>query len=132
MATADSLQAFLQHIDEFQRHATEVFATAADGDALEAARIRFLGDRSGELKTIQRELGAVAKEDKPAAGRAFNEAKNRVTALHEERARVIAAAKASGNGGAPQDLTMPARRVWTGAKHPVTLVIEEIAAIFRE
>jgi phenylalanyl-tRNA synthetase alpha chain len=27
---------------------------------------------------------------------------------------------------------MPARRAWLGAKHPVTLVIEEIAAIFRE
>src|ERR687886_549630 len=30
------------------------------------------------------------------------------------------------------DLTMPARTVWRGAKHPVTLVIEEIEAIFRE
>ena len=32
----------------------------------------------------------------------------------------------------PHDLTMPARQQWRGAKHPVTLVIEEIAAIFRE
>src|ERR687886_693559 len=30
------------------------------------------------------------------------------------------------------DLTMPARTVWRGAKHPVTLVIEEIEAIFHE
>jgi phenylalanyl-tRNA synthetase alpha chain len=132
MPTADSppLQAFLQHIDEFQRQAAEVFAAAADADALESARIRFLGDRSGELKTIQRELGVVAKDDKPAAGRAFNEAKNRVTALHEERARAIAATRAS--GGLHADLTMPARRVWMGARHPVTLVIDEIAAIFGE
>src|SRR5881394_1652638 len=130
MPTADSLQAFLQHIDEFQRGATEAFAAAADADALEAARIRFLGDRSGELKAIQRELGAVAKDDKPAAGRAFNEAKNGVTALHAERARALMSARAA--GAAHEDLTMPARRVWMGAKHPVTLVIEEIAAIFRE
>jgi phenylalanyl-tRNA synthetase alpha chain len=30
------------------------------------------------------------------------------------------------------DLTMPARHRWQGAKHPVTLVIDEIVAIFRE
>jgi phenylalanyl-tRNA synthetase alpha chain len=30
------------------------------------------------------------------------------------------------------DLTMPARARWRGAKHPVTLVIEEIEDIFRE
>src|SRR4051812_14853368 len=104
MPTADSLQAFLQHIDEFQRNATEAFAAAADADALENARIRFLGDRSGELKTIQRELGAMPKEDKPAAGRAFNDAKNRVTALHEERGRAIASVR--GGAAERQDLTM--------------------------
>jgi phenylalanyl-tRNA synthetase alpha chain len=130
MSTADSLQAFLQHIDEFQRAATEVFAATADTDSLEAARIRFLGDRSGELKAIQRELGTVPKDHKPAAGRAFNEAKDRVTALHAERARAITSAQAAST--AQQDLTMPGRRVWRGARHPVTLVIEEIAAIFHE
>src|SRR5687767_9450225 len=30
------------------------------------------------------------------------------------------------------ELTMPARHQWQGAKHPVTLVIEEIVDIFRE
>ncbi|MBX6331443.1 MAG: phenylalanine--tRNA ligase subunit alpha, partial [Gemmatimonadaceae bacterium] len=34
---------------------------------------------------------------------------------------------------APQlDATMPARHQWCGAKHPVTLVIEEVEEIFRE
>jgi phenylalanyl-tRNA synthetase alpha chain len=32
----------------------------------------------------------------------------------------------------PRDLTLPARERWVGAKHPVTLVIEEIEGIFRE
>ena len=31
-----------------------------------------------------------------------------------------------------EDLTLPGRRTWRGAKHPVTLVIEEIEEIFRE
>ena len=40
---------------------------------------------------------------------------------------------ADGASSAPRlDLTMPSRRQFAGAKHPVTLVIEEIVAIFRE
>ncbi|HJQ20994.1 MAG TPA: phenylalanine--tRNA ligase subunit alpha [Gemmatimonadaceae bacterium] len=103
---------------------------ASNAEELEAARIKFLGDRSGLLKSIQKDLGTLAREDKPAAGRAFNETKTRVEALLEERVRAIAASRSAGSGA--QDLTMPPRRQWYGAKHPVTLVIEEIADIFRE
>ena len=132
MATTDtSLQSFLQRIEEFEHAATPALRDASTSEELEAARIRFLGDRSGLLKSIQKELGALPKEDKPAGGRAFNEVKTRVEALHEERGRALAmAARDAASGG--RDLTMPARRQWHGAKHPVTLVIEEIADIFRE
>jgi phenylalanyl-tRNA synthetase alpha chain len=48
----------------------------------------------------------------------------------EERSAQLAVEERS---SAPHsDLTMPSRRQFTGAKHPVTLVIEEIVAIFRE
>ena len=131
MATTDtSLQEFLRRIEAFEQDATPALRNAASPEELEAARIKFLGDRSGLLKAIQKELGALAKEDKPAAGRAFNEVKTRVEALHEERGRALAAAARGATASA--DLTMPSRRQWYGAKHPVTLVIEEIADIFRE
>ncbi|HMC54983.1 MAG TPA: phenylalanine--tRNA ligase subunit alpha [Gemmatimonadaceae bacterium] len=131
MAThGTSLQAFLQRIEAFEQDATPALRDAASPEQLEVARIRFLGDRAGLLKEIQKELGALAKEDKPAGGRAFNEVKTRVAALLEERARAITvtARGAASTGG---DLTMPSRQQWVGAKHPVTLVIEEIADIFR-
>jgi len=131
MATDDtSLETFLRRIEEFEQDATPALRDAATPEELEAARIRFLGDRSGLLKSIQRELGSLAKEDKPAGGRAFNQVKTRVEALHEERGRALADASRGASSG--RDLTMPPRRQWSGAKHPVTLVIEEIAEIFRE
>jgi phenylalanyl-tRNA synthetase alpha chain len=123
------LQSFLKLIETFEQDAAPAFRESATTDDLEAARIRFLGDRSGQLKAIQRELGALPKEDKPAAGRAFNEVKQRVTELHEARAREL---RSGGAGTSSLDLTMPARQGWRGAKHPVTLVIEEIVEIFRE
>ena len=124
-----TLEQFLAESDTLRDAGLAAFANAGDADALEAARIQFLGDRSGQLKTVQQALGALSKEDKPAAGRAFNELKTRLTAAYEERARALTAPRASGEA---LDLTMPARRQWRGAKHPVTLVIEEIAEIFRE
>ena len=127
---SSSLQTFLERADAFELDATQELTAASTPDALEAARIKFLGDARGELRAIQRDLGAIPGPDKPAAGRRFNEAKSRVQALYDERRKAVAAAGAQ--GAAPDDLTMPARRRWRGAKHPVTLVIEEIEGIFRE
>ena len=124
-----SLDWFLQQAESFENEATPAFREATDAEALEAARVKFLGDRSGLLKNLQKDLASVPKEDKPAAGRKFNEVRTRVTAAYEEAA---AGAKSRSNDAGHMDLTMPARHQWRGAKHPVTLVIEEIADIFRE
>ena len=106
------------------------FAQASDADALEQARIQFLGDKRGELLTLQKALGTLPVEARRDAGRAFNEVKTALNhALDERRA---ALARATASTGSALDLTMPARRRWRGAKHPVTLVIDEIVDIFRE
>jgi phenylalanyl-tRNA synthetase alpha chain len=110
--------------------ALAAFDAAATPQELEAARIQFLGDRSGRLRQLQQTLGALPKEDKPMAGRIFNEAKVHLVGVHEQRQKEIAGKPLV--SATDSDLTMPARRQWRGAKHPVTLVIEEIADIFGE
>ena len=110
--------------------AVAAFDAVTSAEALEAARIQFLGDRSGRLRALQQALGALPKEDKPQAGRIFNEAKTQLQGLYEQRQKELAGKPPA--SAADLDLTMPARHVWSGAKHPVTLVIEEIAEIFRE
>jgi phenylalanyl-tRNA synthetase alpha chain len=126
-----SLQGFLKQIENFERESTPAFQDAGTPEALEAVRIKYLGDRSGWLKTIQRELAELPKDEKPTAGRAFNEVKKRIEALFDERSRAVVASRPASRVQTT-DLTMPARHQWRGAKHPVTLVIEEIAEIFRE
>jgi phenylalanyl-tRNA synthetase alpha chain len=125
-----TLQAFLDRADAFERSATAELNAATTHDALEAARIKYLGDARGQLRDIQRDLGAIPGPDKPAAGKRFNEAKTRVQALYEERHAAVMAARPE--RAASMDLTMPPRRQWRGAKHPITLVIEEVESIFRE
>jgi len=127
MTTSEQFQ---QDTERFRFDALAAFERSTTAEELEAARIQFLGDRSGQMRSLQQALGALPKEDKPAAGRAFNEVKTLVTEAHARRGRDLARSSADRAGAA--DLTMPARHVWRGAKHPVTLVIEEIVEIFRE
>ncbi len=114
--------------DLASRGAAELSA-AADAGSLEERRVRFLGDRRGELLTLQKALGTLPADARRDAGRAFNETKSSLTAALEARRAALAATKVAGPAIDP---SMPARRAWQGGMHPVTLVIDEIVGIFRE
>jgi phenylalanyl-tRNA synthetase alpha chain len=124
-----NLQDYLSEASTVERDGVAAIEAATDLEALEAARIAFLGDRHGRVKALQEALRAISKEEKPAAGKRFNEARTRLDALHAERKSTLERTRSSARA---EDLTLPARRQWRGAKHPVTLVIEEIESIFRE
>jgi phenylalanyl-tRNA synthetase alpha chain len=124
------LDQFLKQAESFEADATRDLAAARSPEELEAARVRYLGDVQGLLRTLQQGLGKLAKQDRPVGGRRFNEVKQRVEQLHAERKSALAGSRAAVDR--PADLTLPARGRWEGAKHPVTLVIEEIDGIFRE
>jgi len=124
-----TLQEYLAEADAIERDGLAAFNGAANADALEAARIALLGDRQGRIKALQEGLRSIPSADKPAAGKRFNEVRTRLTAAHGARVGAVAARPAS---PAPDDLSLPPRRRWHGAKHPVTRVVEEIEAVFRE
>jgi len=98
-------------------------------EELEALRTALLGRKSGRLTELMRQLPSLPPDARREAGAAINRAKTALEQALEARRAALA-----GNGGkqAAADLTMPARRTWQGAKHPVTLVIEEIVDIFRD
>lgn len=125
-----SLSEFVERIGALATQASKAFAVASTLDELEEARIEFLGDQRGQLRAFQIALGKLSKDDRPSAGRQFNSAKQQITDAYESRKLQLSASSAP--TGQLADPTMPARRQWRGAKHPVTLVIEEIEGIFRE
>jgi phenylalanyl-tRNA synthetase alpha chain len=129
MTDAVSLEQFLSAAAEFEREANAALAAASDAAELEEARIRFLGDSQGRLRSLQRALAALDRDSKPQAGRRFNEVKVAAESLHAgRRARLSADAGARRRG----DLSLPGRSSWKGARHPVTVVIDEIVQIFRQ
>ncbi len=124
-----ALVEFLAQLDALLADARGAFAAAADATALEAARVEFLGAKSGRLKAVQKGLGAVGGPDKPAAGKRFNEIKAAVeTEFAAAQARVAAGATQSA-ASAPFDPTLPGKRVRLGHVHPLTQTIEELKDI---
>ena len=125
-----SLTQFLDDLSAIERDAVPEIGAAVAADELEALRVRYVGRKSGRLSTLSGTVARLSPADRPAAGQAFNSAHSRLQALLAARAARVSAAVAS---SAPAtDLTMPGRGVWRGARHPVTMVIDEIADIFRE
>ncbi|MEX2154032.1 MAG: phenylalanine--tRNA ligase subunit alpha [Gemmatimonadaceae bacterium] len=125
-----SISDFASNAGTLVTEAVAAFDAVTTPEELEATRIQYLGDRSGRLRVLQHALASIPKADKPMAGRIFNEAKVHLQGLYEARQSALKAAARGASSAL--DLTMPARHQWRGAKHPVTLVIEEIVEIFRE
>src|SRR5271165_5133124 len=122
MALAD----FLAELDRLSRDALAAFQAAADAAALEAARIEFLGMKSGRLKAAQKGLGTVDKADKPAAGQRFNQLKQQVEAALEAALARVASRAAVAADGPRFDTTVPGIRPRLGHLHPLTQTIEEL------
>jgi phenylalanyl-tRNA synthetase alpha chain len=104
------------------------FSSAADAEAVEAARIEFLGAKSGRLKAVQKGLGVVPGPDKPAAGKRFNEVKGEIDAAFVQAQARLAAGPAAVDA-APFDPTIPGKRPVLGHLHPITQTIEELKEI---
>lgn len=126
-----SLDKYKQDLADLAERGASELGRAKSDQELERARIEFLGDQRGKLREFQVLLSKLPKEARPEAGRQFNTVKAALTEAFERR-RDELARQAGASAARPMDLTMPARQEWRGAKHPVTLVIEEIEGIFRE
>jgi phenylalanyl-tRNA synthetase alpha chain len=99
---------------------------ALDSDALEKARVEYLG-RSGKLKDMMGRIKEVAKEEKKAFGQAMNDAKNRLAEIFDESASGVGASKPS---GPLPDPTLPGKTQPRGRMHPLMQTIENVASIF--
>ena len=123
-----SLDAFLADLETLATTAGRAFAEAGDAAAVEAARVEFLGAKSGRLKEAQKGLGSVGGADKPAAGKRFNEVKTAVEAALAAAQARVAAGPAAGPVD-PFDPTQPGLRPRLGHLHPLTQTVEELKEI---
>jgi phenylalanyl-tRNA synthetase alpha chain len=110
----------------FQLEAVAAIAAALNAEALEQARIEFLGKKQGKLKDLQATLGKVPPEQRPEVGKRFNEVKDAVTKAWEERQQALSQTKVVATA---IDVTLPGVRPVTGKLHPLTQTIYEFQEI---
>ena len=127
--TLVTLSEFQQLVTNLATEGESLIAAAQTAAALESARTALLGRKSGRLPDLFKQLPSLPPSDIREGGSLINAVKAKLEAQLDERRAIIEQSSVSKD---IVDLTMPARRQWRGAKHPVTLVIEEIEDIFRE
>ena len=98
---------------------------------LESAKARYVGP-NGELTAVMKQMGSIAKEERPAMGKLVNETKGRLQALLDERLRAVEESELAGRLGPAIDPTLPSPDPGPGTYHPLTLVQEELCRILRK
>ncbi|MGP1274599.1 MAG: phenylalanine--tRNA ligase subunit alpha [Caulobacterales bacterium] len=105
---------------------------ASDIAALEEVRVAALG-KKGELSLKMRDLGGMSPDERKVFGPALNGLKDRLTAAIEARKAALEADALNAALRTERvDITLPAPREAKGSLHPVSQVMEELAAIFAD
>ncbi len=121
--------------DTIEKLRTELLNAVSDASALstlEDVRVAALG-KKGRITGMMKELGAMAPEERKAAGQRLNVLKDEVAAaLDAKKAAFEAAALNARLASESMDVSLPIRPEARGSLHPISQTTAEIAAIFGE
>ena len=121
------------HADEIARiqtEALEAFAGAADLAALTEAKQQHLGDRS-PVALANREIGALPPQARKEAGQRVGGARKTLTEAYAMRLEVLEAEHEQRMLAEERvDVTLPWHTPQLGARHPLSLISEQIADVF--
>ncbi|MCO6049429.1 phenylalanine--tRNA ligase subunit alpha [Mesorhizobium sp. RP14(2022)] len=119
-------------LDHLEQGLLADIAAAGDEQSLEAVRVAALG-KKGSVSEQLKSLGTMSPEQRQAMGPAINGLKTRITeALATRRTTLRDQALEAKLASETLDVSLPVRRspAERGRIHPISQVIDEIAAIF--
>lgn len=117
----------LEAIRAAAREALEGSHAAAD---IEQLRIKYLG-KKGELTSILKQMGKLTPEERPVVGQLANEVRTFIEDAIESKVQELNEKKQLEQLKAEKlDVTLPGKKPVLGAKHPLTIVLDEIKEIF--
>lgn len=130
MSTPDeALSAALTELEVLEAAGLSAFQQAGGPDAVEAARIEFLGLKQGKLKAAQERIKTLAPTDRKSFGQRFNAVKQALEGACEA-ARTRAERPAAKGAASALDVGLPGRRPRLGHRHPLTQTADELIDIF--
>ena len=92
-------------LEQLRDSALADIAAASDDQALDAARVRYLG-RNGSISNWGEKMKTLSKEERPVVGKLLNEVRTAVTAAIEQAGEKLRAAKEAG-ALAEIDISLP-------------------------
>ena len=120
-----------QDIKNLFEEAKKTFQTAQNEKRLYEFKVQYLG-KKGSLSLAGKEIKNCPPEEKPAWGRLFNQIRQDLDNLYEERKSELSQKALEENIQAEaMDLSLPGPYIPNGSKHPITKVIENITEIFQ-
>ena len=120
----------MEKLETIVQEALQSFAVITDAAQLEHAKARYLG-KAGALTELQKSLGKLAPEERPAMGARFNAAKEQIEAALAAQRNKIQSAKLDAKLALEAlDVTLPGRGIGAGGLHPVTRSLQRIEALF--
>jgi phenylalanyl-tRNA synthetase alpha chain len=123
------LQNLLTALDDLAADASSALESVASVDDLEAQRIRLLGAKNGAIRSVQKLMGALPKEDRPAGGKRFNEVSKQIESLFDQASERLGSAGTKKSSKPGFDPTLPGTRPLLGNLHPITQTIEHLKDI---
>ncbi len=115
-------------VETLERQALTEISQAEDTTALEELRVKYIG-KKGQVKQLLRSVGSLSPEERPLFGQRVNRANAAITEALKARQQDMQTAKGTTQTGL--DRSLPGRRQKAGHKHPLTLIREEVVAVFR-
>jgi phenylalanyl-tRNA synthetase alpha chain len=114
-------------IDRLRAEFGEALSRTTTEEDLRAVRDRYLGRKGGVVATLMKAVAVAAPDDRPRLGRLANELKTEIETRLAERRAALAQVRPIADA---VDATLPGREMPLGRRHPLTVVRDEIEAIF--
>ena len=120
----------MEDLGKLGSEARSAIEAAADGQALEALRVAYLG-KKGSITALLKDLGRLEPEQRPQAGAKINAVKEELQALIGQRKMALETAAVEAQLASDTvDVTLPGRAVTAGGLHPVTRTLERMEDFF--
>ncbi|MCH5210246.1 MAG: phenylalanine--tRNA ligase subunit alpha [Oscillospiraceae bacterium] len=119
-----------EKLEEIKAAALEALQKASEMDALEEARIKFLG-KKGELTAVLKGMGKLSADERPKIGALANEIRSEIeNRIDTKKSEIAAKLEEIKLKAEVIDVTMPGKAQQTGELHPLTKVMNNIKDTF--
>ena len=96
----------------------------------EAAKAAIVGP-NGSFTALRKNLGKLPKDERPAAGKLINEAKDEIEKVLADNIDRLRAKELAAKVGPAVDVTLPPPSLEIGSRHPIAQIREELCTIMR-